>query len=223
MDVHGPLPELQLFWAKYPRMDCVLVVLSWSGKYYEQQTGLALLKDAEKHSWCLMNFQISRQWKDDEKTPPDLLPSVCRSEELLFGCVFGLVVWSWRSSVWSVLSAKSCWMYHLEYLRNKDVGGHVTTGSECHKGRRGRIADWTVVNQDYTMLKPLNIDLPKNTWVWGLNKSACAYTCAQLQPAGAGMLFSTNQRLNDWVESQVHTRVLSTDSESWADANRQTT
>lgn len=76
------------------------------------------------------------------------------------------------------------------------------------------------------MLKTLNIDLPQSTWVWGLNKSANAYTHAQLQPAGAGMLFSNNQRFepgSEWVQSLAHARVLSADSESWADANRQTT
>lgn len=44
------------------------------------------------------------------------------------------------------------------------------------------------------MLKPLNIDLPQSAWVWELNKSASAYTCEQLQPAGAVMLFSTDWR-----------------------------
>lgn len=59
MDVHGPLPELQLFRAKYLRIDCVqvLVVVSRSGT---EQTGLALFRDAEKLSWCLMHFQILR-------------------------------------------------------------------------------------------------------------------------------------------------------------------
>lgn len=41
--------------------------------------------------------------------------------------------------------------------------------------------------------------------------------CAQLQPAGAGMLFSTNQHFQPTsvrAEGQAHTRVLNTDSGS---------
>lgn len=58
------------------------------------------------------------------------------------------------------------------------------------------------------MLKPLNIDLPQSTWVWGLNKSASAYTRAQLQPAGAGMLFSSNRGLRLAVSEWRAERIL---------------
>lgn len=130
--MYGLLPELRLLCAKNPRTSClhVLAIISLSGTFLftmeNKQVWHRLLTLEKKNlSWCLMQFQIWRlTMKRSRDTPPDLLPSVYRSsEELLFGCVFGLLVWPSRSSVWSVLSAKSCWMYRLEHLKTKLLEG----------------------------------------------------------------------------------------------------
>lgn len=131
--MYGRLPELQSLCAKNPRTSClhVLVIISLSGTFLFTMKSkqvwrcLRLLEKKQNLSWRLMQFQIWRlTMKRSRDTPPDLLPSVYRSsEELLFGCVFGLLVWSSRSSVWSVLSAKSCWMYRLEHLKTKLLEG----------------------------------------------------------------------------------------------------
>lgn len=103
-------------------------------------------------------------------------------------------------------------MYLSEYLNRRILRfwRATTTRSECQKGRRGiwrrrkkkvgsAVADSTVINQASTMFKPLNTDLPQSAWVWGgvgLTNLQVQCTCAQLQPADAGMLFPTKRRLS---------------------------
>lgn len=58
------------------------------------------------------------------------------------------------------------------------------------------------------MLKSLNIDPSQSTCVLRLNKFARAYACAQLQPAGAGMLFSFKQRWSMRVIEYRAKRIL---------------
>lgn len=76
------------------------------------------------------------------------------------------------------------------------------------RDERKKEADSTVINKASTMLKPLNIDLPQSAWVWELNKSASAYTCEQLQPAGAVMLFSADWRASLAVTERTAKSVL---------------
>lgn len=99
MDIHGPLPEHKIVLGQVSKDGlcthvgesnwCILLL-------NEQQTGLALFRDTEKFSWCLMHFRINIAWlkgqtmKRKTKDSPWPPPSVCRSsEELLFGCVYG--------------------------------------------------------------------------------------------------------------------------------------
>lgn len=83
--------------------------------------------------------QMMKSRGNGSPIPTPFYLQIIRRAALLLCICLVWVVWSWRSSAWSVLSAESCWMYHLEHLKNKDVGGggSTTTGSECHKGRRG--------------------------------------------------------------------------------------
>lgn len=83
-----------------------------------------------------------------------------------------LVVFSWRSSGWSVLSAKSCWMSHLERLKKTKMLMRLgQLGQSVAEGRRGRFAASSVINSATVLLRSLNVDLLQSAWVWGFRES----------------------------------------------------
>lgn len=124
-----------------------------------------------------MQLQILRLTRNRRgKTSSYLHPSVCRSSDLLFGCV-------WSGCLVLEIICLICFVCQVmlnvpfrEFKKNKNnkqVRGAVITGSECHKGRRERVTDSAVIKQASTMFKPLNIDLPHSAGCEGLKFCKC--------------------------------------------------
>jgi len=126
MDMRGALPEL-VHGQVYKRWLTTSVgssQLNWFALIlYKELTGLALLRDAEKillEPEAFSDIKIARLkkgWKMKRQGKDS--PWSC-SLQIIKGSAFcSLCVWdvsSWRSFRWSLCSAKSCWMYHLEHF-----------------------------------------------------------------------------------------------------------